>query len=155
MIYGKKVKDLRESKNLKLRDIDKLLNFELDSFGQFESEKTLLPIKHLNRLANYFNVSIDYLFSFTDIKNYPLLINEIDTIKSGLRLKEFRKENKITQMKLSEILNTDNSTISKYEKGINVIATPFLYDICKKYNISADYLLGRIDEPKYLKEKGL
>ena len=155
MIYSNKLKELKELDSLTQKDIAKLLNMTRGSYCHYESEDDILPIKHLNRLANYFNVSIDYLFSFTDIKNYPLLINEIDTIKSGLRLKEFRKENKITQMKLSEILNTDNSTISKYEKGINVIATPFLYDICKKYNISADYLLGRIDEPKYLKEKDL
>ena len=150
MIYSKRIKDLREKSNLKLRDIYKILNFELDSYGQFECEKTILPIKHLNKLANYFNVSIDYLFSFTDVKNYSLINKEIDTKISGLRLKEFRKENNLTQLKLSQILKSDNSTISKYEKGINVIATPFLYDICKKYNISADYLLGKIENPKYL-----
>ena len=38
-----------------------------------------------------------------------------------------------------------------YEKGKTLILTSFLYTICKKYNISADYLLGKIDEPKYLK----
>ncbi len=69
------------------------------------------------------------------------------------RLKEFRKENKLTQVKLAEILNIANGTIAEYERGTNIIATPFLYTICKNYNISADYLLGKIDEPKYLKEK--
>ncbi len=48
-------------------------------------------------------------------------------------------------------LNIENGTIANYELGINLIATPFLYSICKKYNISADYLLGKIDKPKYLK----
>lgn len=150
MIYKNKLKNLREEKYLKLRDVDKILNFELDSYGQFENEKTILPIKHLNTLANFFNVSIDYLFSFTSEKNYTLNNKEIDTNKSGLRLKEFRKENALTQKKLSTILNSDNSTICNYEKGKHLIATPFLYTICKKYNISADYLLGKTDNPKYL-----
>ena len=72
-------------------------------------------------------------------------------LKSGNRLKEFRKENKLTQTKLASILNTTQSVIADYERGRYFISTPFLYTICKKYNISADYLLGRIDNPKYIK----
>ena len=72
--------------------------------------------------------------------------------KMGERLKEFRKNNKLTQSKLAVILNTTQSVIADYERGRYLIATPFLYTICKKYNISADYLLGKIDNPKYLKQ---
>ena len=74
----------------------------------------------------------------------------IDIHKIGQNLKEFRKENKITQLKLAQTLNTNQSVIANYERGRTVIATPFLYAICTKYNISADYLLGKIDSPKYL-----
>lgn len=69
----------------------------------------------------------------------------------ALRLKEFRKENKLTQESLAQLLNVVKGTVGNYESGRALIATPFLYEICKKYKISADYLLGKIDEPKYLK----
>ena len=75
--------------------------------------------------------------------------------KMGERLKEFRKNNKLTQSKLAVILNTTQSVIADYERGRYLIATPFLYTICKKYNISADYLLGKIDNPKYLKQSNI
>ena len=65
------------------------------------------------------------------------------------RLNEFRKENHLTQTKISGFLHIDQPTWSIYEAGKNLIGTPFLYDICKKYHISADYLLGKIDKPKY------
>lgn len=87
---------------------------------------------------------------FNKHKIYDLLIHDINNIKAGQRLKEFRKDNIITQLKLAQILNTNQSVIANYERGRTVIATPFLYSICKKYNISADYLLGKIDSPKYL-----
>ena len=61
------------------------------------------------------------------------------------------KENNLTQDKLAQKLNIARTIISKYEKGEFLIATHTLYTICKKYHISADYLLGRIDNPKYLK----
>ena len=67
------------------------------------------------------------------------------------RLKELRKEYNLTQNQLAKVINVATSTISDYERGINVIATPFLYQICKKYHISADYLLGKVNDPKYLK----
>ena len=67
------------------------------------------------------------------------------------RLKEFRKENKLSQVKLSFLLNVAKGTIGNYETARSLIATPFLYTICKKYHISADYLLGKVDSPKYLK----
>ena len=57
-------------------------------------------------------------------------------------------ENKIKQQNLTTLLNTGYSTISSYERGMYIIATPFLYTICKKYSVSADYLLGKTDNPK-------
>ena len=130
-----------------------MLNFEKDTYGKYEREYVIIPIKHLNTVCNYFGVSLDYIFNFTNPKKYNISCSDINREKMSKRLKEFRKENKLTQVKLAEILNIANGTIAEYERGTNIIATPFLYTICKNYNISADYLLGKIDEPKYLKEK--
>ncbi len=75
----------------------------------------------------------------------------IDTNLMAKRLKEFRKEHKLTQLLLTKELNISRTTLANYECGTYPIATTFLYAICKKYKISADYLLGKIDEPKSLK----
>ena len=74
------------------------------------------------------------------------IINE----ESARRIVQFRKDNKITQSELAKVLNTSQSTLSAYEHGETLILTSFLYTICKNYNVSADYLLGKVDEPKYL-----
>lgn len=49
-------------------------------------------------------------------------------------------------MELAKLLNTTHSTISAYESGKTTILTVFAYEICKKYNISMDYLIGRINK---------
>ena len=150
MNYGQKIRELREEKDLRLYDIAKVIDIEPDAYGLYEREYTTIPLKHLNTICVYFNVSLDYIFNFTNVKQY----NNIKAFSldiAGTRLREFRKENKLTQNKLAEILNINRSLLSKYESGKNLISTSFLYDICKKYNISADYLLGKIDNPKYLK----
>ena len=150
MIYNKRIKELRESKDLKQFEVAEILGIYKGLYNQYETEYEIIPTKHLNTLCNYFNVSFDYILEFTNKMNYKNSINEIDPIKVGQRLKEFRKENKITQVKLANMLNTVQPVIANYEKGKYLISIPFLYTICKKYNISADYLLGKTDHPKYL-----
>lgn len=145
MIYKNRLIELRENKNLKQYELAKILNIYKGVYNEYETEYIIIPIKHLNTLANYFHVSIDYLFELTDTSNYPNNSSNIDNTISGNRIKAFRKDNKITQEKLANILNVSRTTIAEYERGTNVIATPFLYDICKRYNYSADYLLGKID----------
>ena len=146
MIYGAKIKELRERKGITQKDIANFLNIDAKLYSHYETEDRLIPCKHLYALSTYFNVSIDYLFDFTVKKNYEINNNVIDKTKIGERLKNIRKENKLTQVKLAKELNTTQSVIAEYEKGKNLIATPFLYTICKKYHVSADYLLGKIDK---------
>lgn len=146
MIYSNRLKELREEKNISQQDIAKYLKIDNSLYAKYEKEYYVIPIKHLNTLCNYFNISFDYIFGLTNKLNYKENVNEIDSLKSGNRIKEFRKEDKITQERLASELNMARSALANYERGRTVIATPFLYTICKKYQISADYLLGKIDE---------
>ena len=145
-----KLKELRIENKLNQSQVAQAINISRVQYNQYENNYYCIPIKHLVNVSTYYNVSIDYILNLNNIKKYPDF-QKIDNIKAGERLRQFRKENKLTQEKLASILNTTFSNIAFYEKGRNLIATPFLYEICKKYNISADYLLGKIDNPKYLK----
>ena len=152
MFYNKRLQYLRERTGLTQVQAGSLIQLDSGTYSHYENEKLLIPMKHLNTLANYYGVSIDYIFDFNSQSNYFKWRKNINKDLSGKRLKEFRKEEKLTQDKLAQILNVSRSTIAEYERGTNIIATPFLYTICKKYNISADYLLGKIDSPKYFNQ---
>ena len=150
MKYTETLKQLREDNNLTQNDLANILNISRGLYSQYEIADKIIPINHLEKLSTYFKISIDYLLGFT--KNKPKKKErELNKAVFSLRLKEFRKENNLTQEKLAQILNTSHSVISSYEKEKTLIITSFLYTICKKYNISADYLLGKTDYPKYLK----
>ena len=151
MEYTNILKQLRENYQLTQEEVAKILKISRGLYSQYEISDKIIPLKHLNTLCNYFNISFDYIFNFTKQTNYNNSKENLDAIEIGNRLKDFRKENKITQDKLAKELNTSHSVISAYEKGKTIILTSFLYALCKKYNISADYLLGKINEPKYLK----
>ncbi len=153
MDYGKNLINIRERIGLSQIQVAKILNISNSLYARYEKELQIIPIKHLNTLCNYYNLSFDKMFNFTNINNYKNIKKDINKIIAGERLKNFRKENKLTQVNLAELLNTTHSVIAAYESGKTLITTSFLYAICKKYNISADYLLGRTNTPKYLKTK--
>ena len=144
------MKELRTENLYSQSFIAEKLNIKRSTYKEYELQNSIIPVTHLNEFCNYFNISIDYILGLTNKKNYNNSRKEINKIISGQRIKEFRKEYKLTQKELAKFLNTDISLPSKYEKGIYPIATAYLYTICKKYNISTDYLLGKIDKPKFL-----
>ena len=87
MMYSYKLKELREDKNISQQDLSKELDIDNSLLAKYEKEYYIIPIKHLNTLANYFDVSIDYLFGLSDKLNYKNSNCEIDAIKVGERLK--------------------------------------------------------------------
>lgn len=146
MNLGNKLREIREEKGLTQEELASILHINRVQYNQYENNYFNIPIKHLIEIADFYQISIDFLFN-NDF-NHSNIYNSVNKELAGTRLKEFRKEHKLTQKKLAEILNTTHSNIGFYEKGRNLIATPFLYQICHKYHVSADYLLGRIDKPQ-------
>jgi len=148
MVNTNNLKKIRFKLNKSQKEIASLLNVSRSSYSMWETNNDIIPIKRLILFCDTFRVSVDYALGFRDENN----INVTSYCKevSIRRLKEFRKEYNLTQVKLARELNTVHPVIVNYENGKNIIATPFLCEICSKYKISADYLLGRVDEPKYL-----
>lgn len=66
----------------------------------------------------------------------------------GERLKELRKEYRLTQDDLAKILYLNKSSISKYENGKNGAENEILEKLADYFDVSIDYLLGRSDIKK-------
>lgn len=61
------------------------------------------------------------------------------------RLKELRKEKRLTQKDLAKILYVNQSAVSKYELGTNLPENKFLVKLADYFKVSTDYLLGKSD----------
>ena len=62
------------------------------------------------------------------------------------RLKELRKQRKISQLKLALDINMNQNTISRYENKEREADYETLIKLADYFNVSLDYLLGRIDK---------
>lgn len=144
-MYINRLQELCEKENITFTELGKTINLDRSTIGKYVNGYLPIPLKHLNSICNFFDISLDYILNLTDIKQYKNYKKEINQKLFSERLKEFRKEKNITQNKLANIINCSHSAISEYEKGKRMITISHLNTICKKYHISADYLLGKIE----------
>lgn len=146
-----KLKSLREKSNFTMQDIANKLNIAKSTYSLWEEGIERIPLQRLIELSDFYNFSIDYIIDNNIEIQYQNFKKGINKKKFAENLKQLRKELKYTQEKFANILNLTRSTIINYEKGNTLPLLDHIIFISKKYNISADYLLGKINEPKYLK----
>lgn len=141
----KRLFDLREYKDLSQIKLANYLGITQQTYSLWEKGTKIIPLKHLNSLSNFYEISMDYIVGLTDEKNNSGIIKltELNKNEIGSRIKKIREDNNLTLRDLAKELNTTSSTISAYETGKTLILTAFAYQICIKYNVSLDWLCGK------------
>ncbi len=62
----KRLRDLREDRDLKQRQIAELLSVGQTTYSRYESGELDIPSAALIKLADFYNVSVDYILGRTD-----------------------------------------------------------------------------------------
>lgn len=133
--------NIRINANLKQKELAQKLNVSKSTYSRWETGEKIIPLKHLINFCNYFHITLDYALGLTNKKQEVLEPRELNCKSMGKQLKTLRKKENLSQEKLAQVLNTTQSTISSYENGKNTLLTAFLYDICTRYKVSADWML--------------
>ena len=66
MQYCQRLCDLREDRDLSQAEIAKILNTTQQQYCRYENGTRELPMHHFVTLAQYYNVSLDYLAGLID-----------------------------------------------------------------------------------------
>ena len=67
-MYFKRLKDLREDKDLKQINIARILNIKQQNYSRYENGTITMPIEKLIILSEFYQVSIDYIVGRTNKK---------------------------------------------------------------------------------------
>lgn len=67
-VYLRRLRDLREDSDLKQIDIAKILDIKQMVYSRYERGFQTIPLQHLVKLADYYDVSVDYILERTDIQ---------------------------------------------------------------------------------------
>lgn len=71
-MYIKRLKDLREDKDLTQEDLCRRINCKQQAYGYYEVGKRNIPYEIIIQLALFYNTSVDYILGLTNIKEaYP------------------------------------------------------------------------------------
>lgn len=144
---------LRDYNGLSQRYIANMLGVTQPAYSAWENGIKIIPLTHLNTLCNYYNVDMDYMLKLSDSTRNLKVKDNINKKEIGLRLKKIREHFNLSLRSLAKELNTTSSTISAYETGKTCILTAFAYQICKKYNVSMDYVCCRVDDMFTIKKR--
>ncbi len=68
-MFGIRLKELRQEKEITQSELGKILNLSQRSISQYELGIRFPDEVILNLIADFFDVSLDYLFGRTNIKN--------------------------------------------------------------------------------------
>ncbi len=66
LAYFKRLKDLREDKDMKQTDVAEILGIKQPQYSRYENGLRDIPSDILIMLADYYNVSTDYIFGRTN-----------------------------------------------------------------------------------------
>ena len=70
----------------------------------------------------------------------------MEKMEKNLRLKELRRESKLTQEQLANYLEVDQTLIAKLENGSRAVNTSILDKLCNLFCCTEEYLLGTSNE---------
>ena len=125
---GKRIKSLREQKELSQLEFSKLLNISNSTLSQYEAGNRMPSDEIKKKIAQYFDVSLDYLMGVSDIRNpyteksieeeYKEDFNALENFRQVMINKGFNYENKtyeelaeivVKHIKIQDLLNDNNS----------------------------------------------
>lgn len=67
-----RLKEIREDKDLTQKEVAQIISVTQQQYNKYELGINSIPVEKLNRLADYYSTSTDYLLYRTDERNpYP------------------------------------------------------------------------------------
>ena len=149
-MFENNLKVAREELEMTQTELGYVFGVSQSTVAGWENAIDVMPFSKLIKFCNLYDYSLDFVCGFTRKNvNYNKSI-KLDKNEIGLRLKGFRHELNLSQQQFADKCGFYKSTYGNYEVGRYLIKTMTIYTICKKYNLSMDYLVGRTNK-KYIK----
>jgi len=131
-IFSERLKKLRISQKITQEILSEAIGIQAGSISRYEAGSNLPKTEIICKLANYFNVSVEFLLGCGKTE-YSKRFGEI--------LEKLMIENGLKVEKLAYYLNISEYLLSCYKTGLLEPNLDFIKKVCKFFNVSADFLL--------------
>lgn len=92
MAFYQRLKDLKEDADLTQREAAELIGVSMNHYGKYERGETDIPLEKAVILADYYEVTLDYLAGRSNIKNH--VSNKAQLILLAELFSQLNAENK-------------------------------------------------------------
>ncbi len=75
------------------------------------------------------------------------ILESVIIMQKYQRIRDLREDADLTQKQVGEAINVPQRTYAYYESGQRMVPPRVLCALADFYNVSVDYILGRVDEP--------
>lgn len=149
-IFYSKLKSLRQANHLTQEQLANELNLRYHlneskaTISQFENNKRIPDLDRLINIADYFQVSLDYLCSNKSNDN-------VRCTNPGTRIKRLIKKNGLSQKEFVEKFNEkygysdSEATVSQYVNNKRTPEIDKMVKIANFFNVTLDYIMCRTD----------
>lgn len=136
----------REELEMTQEELGFVFGVSRKTISGWETASNPIPFNKLIKFCNLYNYSLDFVIGLSRKNNKCDVKIKANKKEIGKRLKDLRDSQNLSQLKFADKCGISQTTYSHYETGLNLITTMNAYAICKTYNISLDYLVGRTNE---------
>ena len=136
-MFGERFTELRKKEGYSQADMAQKLDVSMGAVAMWETNKRVPKHDTLLKIADYFNVSVDYLLGRADTQK---MVYE--------RLQSAREEARKTQTEVANILGITRQAYNHYETGKREPSLDTISKLATLYGVSVDYLLGKTDTKK-------
>ena len=147
IMFDNNIRYCREELEMTQTELGYIFGVSDSAVRSWETAHDSIPLPKLIKFCNMYDYSLDFVCGLIR-NNIKYGKFTTDKIKISKKLKELRNKLGISQQKLSDDCKISQTTYSGYETGNYLINTMNLYYICKTYNVSMDWVVGRTNNSK-------
>lgn len=140
--FQKRLSEIIEESDYKKAELAKLIPISQSTLSNALSYGIIPSVKTLIRIADFFDISINYLLGKSNEENFE----KSSTVATfHQRFESLCSEKEVTHYKVATDCLFDKSSISKWFSKNFIPELEIIELLCDYFNVSPDYLLGRTD----------
>lgn len=142
--FNNQLKTLRQETGLSQQELANKIGISKSSINMYERGEREPGIETLKRMADFFNVDIDYLLGKSQVKRKTVKIKNYSQKVIAKNIQNLRKEANMSKSQLADLLNVKETVVANIESGKVVPDKDTIFNICDIFHTTPDFLDGSI-----------
>jgi transcriptional regulator with XRE-family HTH domain len=118
MNIGDNIKRIREERGLTQQQIADLVSMHRSNYSKIESGQRELSIAALNKVARYFNITLDELVNMESLIPQEVTVEDKTTVEQLRLIQELDEDDKQTIFKLIDKMLTNKKFKDFFQKNV-------------------------------------